>query len=215
MTDHRESIRAALHARMPTQPHPLLVTHSEVLPAATAWVTLRRWVRSFREAGLRTGDVVVIRQAPSAQSLVAFLACLWEGLNVHWLCDAALPQEVRATLPDSPEDPIAVHDTAPQPWLGAWIGGCSRDDHLDAATLAEALAPREKWRVVEGRRTWLPTRWCTRAALASSVLPAYAHGAELFLGTGFPFATADCDFVIGVGDGSPVPHASFEQAPAP
>ncbi len=55
------------------------------MPAASLWSGARRWVATFREAGMQAGDRLVVALPASPAFLQLLLASLWEGLTLAFL----------------------------------------------------------------------------------------------------------------------------------
>jgi len=81
--------RTALHAALHGRPTPIVINADRVTPGASLWTGSRRWIKRFRELGLRPGDRVVHAIEPGPGAFMALAACLWEGLTVAMVAPGA------------------------------------------------------------------------------------------------------------------------------
>ncbi len=100
MNPHHTRLRDRLYETFRGRPTPLLSADDYTIPGASLWSGARLWVKALRAHELAPGDRVLLALPRTPASVMATLACWWEGLTVCpvEVFDPALLDALDATL---------------------------------------------------------------------------------------------------------------------
>lgn len=87
-----DPIKEWLYDRLRDSARPLFVFTDRTIPAASVWTGSRKWVRTFREQGIKSGDRVVMALPQGPEFIQVLVAALWEELSL-FLIDPDDPDE--------------------------------------------------------------------------------------------------------------------------
>ncbi len=82
MNPHHARLRDRLYDTFRGRPTPLLCADEYTIPGASLWSGARLWVNALRVHDLGPGDRVLLALPRTPASVMATLACWWEGLTV-------------------------------------------------------------------------------------------------------------------------------------
>lgn len=88
---------------------PAVISDGTITPAASLWTGSRLWLDAFRDAGLKTGDRIIISVPPSAVFVQVVAAALWQGLTLVMLPPG---ENVGKHLEDMDARAAIAHDAA-------------------------------------------------------------------------------------------------------